>query len=429
MHKLKEKTTQTNGYQLHFIPNKKFKTVHFVVKFKTVLSEENVTERALFPYILRQGTINYPSEQALQRKLDELYGATLSLDVAKKGNHHIFSVRIAVPNEKFIPHESTLIEEAIQLLQEVIFQPLTEGQSFTEAIFQREKQTLEKKIQSIVDNKIQYANVRLIDEMFKSERYRLHVHGYIEDLKTLTAQQLYEQYKNMLHNDQIDIYVLGDFDSVDMQEKISAIFPPLEKTSRDLPTVSEENINVTKINEVIERQSIQQAKLHLGYRTNCTYSDDYYPALQVFNGLFGSFPMSKLFMNVREKHSLAYYASSQLDSYKGVLFVFSGIDHKDYAKAREIIEEQMTAMKDGDFSNDDIEEAKKMLVNQILETLDHPQGIIELLYQQAIANYQRSPEQLIEKINAVTKDDIVHVAQQIEQDTVFLLTEEDGDHS
>src|SRR5690625_7097423 len=109
MSELKEQRIQTNGYQLHLIPTKKFKTVHFVVKFKTNLAREIVTERALFPYILRQGTINYPSEQALQRKLDELYGATLSLDVAKKGNHHIFSVRIAVPNEKFIPHESTLI--------------------------------------------------------------------------------------------------------------------------------------------------------------------------------------------------------------------------------------------------------------------------------------------------------------------------------
>src|SRR5699024_1341434 len=111
MQKFKEKTTQMNGYQLHLIPNKKFKTVHFVVKFKAVLSDDNVTERALFPYVLRQGTINHPSEQALQRKLDELYGATLSLDVAKKGTHHIFSVRIAIANEKFIPDESTLIEE------------------------------------------------------------------------------------------------------------------------------------------------------------------------------------------------------------------------------------------------------------------------------------------------------------------------------
>src|SRR5699024_9968580 len=99
--------------------------------------------------------------------------------------------------------------------------------------------------------------------------------------------------------------------------------------------------------DIIEAEDIQQAKLHIGYRTYCTFSDELYPAMQVFNGLFGGFPISKLFMNVREKNSLAYYASSQLDSHKGVLFVFSGIDHNNNMKTREIINEQMTAMKNG----------------------------------------------------------------------------------
>ncbi|HLS20357.1 MAG TPA: pitrilysin family protein [Bacillota bacterium] len=429
MNELNEQTIQAKGYQLHLIPTKKFKTIHFVIKFKTNLAREMVTERALFPYVLRQGTVNYPSEQALQLKLDELYGATLSLDVAKKGDHHIFSVRVAVANEKFIPDESTLIDEAIQLLQEVIFNPLTEEGAFLETIFQREKKTLEKKIQSIVDNKIQYANLRLIDEMFKDERYSLHVHGYVEDLKTMTAKQLYEQYEKMLNEDQIDIYVLGDFNVATMQEKIATAFVSLHENDHSRLEINQETSIISQINEVIEHQEIQQAKLHLGYRTNCTFSDNQYPALQVFNGLFGGFPNSKLFMNVREKHSLAYYASSQLDSHKGVLFVLSGIDHKDYEKAREIIEQQMAAMKQGDFSDDDIAETKSMLINQILETLDHPQGIIELLYQQVVAEYQMPPEQFIAKINAVTKDDVINVAEKVVQDTVFLLTEKSGDHS
>lgn len=429
MSELKEQRIQTNGYQLHLIPTKKFKTVHFVVKFKTNLAREIVTKRALFPYILRQGTINYPSEQALQQKLDQLYGATLTLDVAKKGDFHIFTIRIAVANERFIPDESTLIDEAIQLLEEVIFRPLVENDAFMETIFQREKKTLTKKIESVVDNKVQYANIRLIDEMFKGERYHLHVHGYVEDLETLTAKQLYEQYQIMLQQDTIDVYVLGDFELDVMQEKISTALTKLQRQSRQQAPLPKEEGTVRKIKEVIEKDDIQQAKLHLGYRTNCTFSDDDYPALQVFNGLFGGFPNSKLFMNVREKHSLAYYASSQLDSHKGALFVLSGIDHKDYKKARDIIEAQMLAMKQGDFTEDDIAETKSMLINQILETLDHPQGIIELLYQQVVASYEMTPKQLIQKIQAVTKDDIVNIAQQVEQDTVFLLTDKSGDES
>lgn len=429
MVELKEQTIETNRYQLHLIPTKKFKTVHFVVKFKTNLAREIVTKRALFPYVLRQGTMNYPSERALQQKLDQLYGATLSLDVAKKGDEHIFTIRVAIANEKFIPNESTLIDQALGLLHEVIFEPLVENSAFKESIFQREKKTLKKKIESIIDHKVKYANIRLIDEMFKDERYSLHVHGYIEDLDQLTAKQLYEQYQNMLQEDMIDIYVLGDFELDLMQKKVKETFTKLQKRSVTHTPLPEENKVIQDVQEVIEYDDIHQAKLHLGFRTNCTYKDDAYPALQVFNGLFGAFPHSKLFMNVREKHSLAYYASSQLDSHKGVMFVFSGIDHKDYKQAREIIEAQILAMKQGDFTEDDINETKSMLINQILETLDHPQGIIELLYQQVVVSYKRTPDRLIHDIQAVTKDDIVKIAQQIEQDTIFLLTEKSGENS
>src|SRR5699024_8027371 len=130
-----------------------------------------------------------------------------------------------------------------------------------------------------------------------------------------------------------------------------------------------------KPQEIVEKQSIQQAKLHIGYRTNITFSEKDYFALHVFNGLFGGFPSSKLFINVREKNSLAYYAASRIESHKGLLFVFSGIAPKDFQKAREIIELQMVEMKEGNFSDSDLNETKELIVNQLLETLDNPQGI------------------------------------------------------
>src|SRR5690625_1169136 len=427
MSSLKEIKSRQKGYQLHLIPTEKFKTVHFVIKFKTILQPETVTARALLPYVLRQGMKYYPSEQALQRKIDELYGATLSLDIAKKGDYHVFSIRVAIANEKFIPNESTLVDETLQLLHEVIFQPLTEGSGFKTSIVEREKQTLQKKIESIVDHKIQYANLRLIDEMFAEENYRLRVHGYVDDLKTLSAEKLYQQYKHMLNEDQIDFYVLGDFNLDKLKEKVTSVFTFETNNYEPAQTNMNKKHRVAEVKNIVETEDIQQAKLHIGYRTYCTYSDELYPAMQVFNGLFGGFPISKLFMNVREKHSLAYYASSQLDSHKVVLFVFSGIDHKNNEKTQEIINDQMKAMKSGKFSEESIEETKKMLINQILETLDHPQGIIEMFYQQVIANYERSPNQFIQQIKLVTKEEVIDISKQVTQDTIYLLTEKSGD--
>src|SRR5699024_9480772 len=220
-------------------------------------------------------------------------------------------------------------------------------------------------------------------------------------------------------NDDLDIYVLGDFDPEEMKSKIGAL---IKRDKQHSSPVLQPNSPAVKQQEkpqvVIEKQNIQQAKLHLGFRTHCTFADDDYFALQVFNGIFGAFPSSKLFINVREKNSLAYYAASRFESHKGLLLVFSGIAAKDYEKAKEIIELQMTAMKNGDFTEETLQETKELIVNQLLETMDHPQGIIELLYQQVLGNKKLPPEQLIAQIKQVTKEDVVNIAGKIEEDTV-----------
>ncbi|WP_047981210.1 EF-P 5-aminopentanol modification-associated protein YfmF [Ornithinibacillus contaminans] len=424
---IEEQVKNMNGYNLHVIPNKKFKTVHIVVKFKAPLNRETITKRALLPYVLQQGSKKYPSRKELQIALDDLYGSVLSMDSGKKGDNHIISFRLEVANDKFIPNETNLVEDSFRLLNEVIFQPNVQGDAFVESVFNREVGTLRQKIKSIIDDKMQYANMRLLDEMLDGDPYQLHVHGYEEDLDSLNATDLYRYYTTMLKEDQVDIYILGDLD----QEKMEAIVTAnMERTSSGATTGTNDEESPSRNHhapkEVIDKQNVQQAKLHIGYRTNCTYRDKEYPALQVFNGILGGFPSSKLFINVREKNSLAYYASSRLESHKGLLLVFSGIAPGDYEKARAIIEEQMKAMKNGDISENELAESKELIVNQLLETLDHPQGIIEMLYQQVIANADISPHQLIDKIKAVQLDDVKAIGEKITEDTVYLLTSEGG---
>lgn len=421
MNAITEKVLVKDGLNVHIIQSTKFKTINIVSKFRAPLSRETITNRALLPYILRQGTKSYPTEQELQLKLDHLYGAVLSIDGAKKGDNHIISFRLEVANENYIANESAVIDEAITLLNEVIFHPHINDESFDEQIFNREKETLKEKINAVIDDKMAYANMRLIDEMCSGESYELHVHGYEEDLEKMTAKSAYEYYQSLLQDDQLDIYIVGDFKEEVMVDKITAA---IDKET-NLQIIDEQagaQNHPSQVEVVIDEQAIQQAKLHFGYRTNCTYKDDNYPALQVFNGLFGGFPSSKLFINVREKNSLAYYAASRLESHKGLLLVFSGIAANDYEKAREIIELQMTAMKNGEFAETELAETKDLIVNQLLETLDNPQGIVELLYQQVIGDKEISPDQLINKIQNVTAEDVIRVAQNIQEDTIYLLT-------
>lgn len=425
MNETVEDVLRENGVSYHMVPTKKHKTLSIVAKFKTPLSKESITMRALLPYVLQQGTESYPSRSSIQLKLDRLYGAVLSLDGTKKGNDHIISIRLEIANQKYISDESSVLDEALTLLNELIFNPKNVDGAFDPTIISREKMTLKHKMNAVMDDKMSYANMRLIDEMCEGEVYQTHVHGYEDDLKAITAENLYSYYQTVLKEDQMDIYVLGDFDLDDMKVKMKTTFQRNEYTQTNHPKI-DGNDSVTQPNIVIDRQEIQQAKLHLGYRTHCTYRDEDYDALQVFNGLFGGFPSSKLFINVREKNSLAYYAASKVESHKGLMLVFSGIAPDDYNKAKDIMEEQMKAMQHGDFSEDDIEKTKELMVNQLLETMDHPQGMIELLYQQVVADTTRSPEELINSIKKVNKEEIIKVANKIELDTVYLLTSEGG---
>lgn len=413
------------GATLHLIPTKKYKTISIAVKLQAPLERETITARALLPYVLQQGTANLTDARALRLKLDDLYGAILSISGTKKGEKHIITLRLDVANENYLSDRTPLFEKAVDLLREILFEPKAENEAFTESIVSREMQTLKQKMVALKDDKMSYANMRLIDEMCKGEPYSLHVHGYEEELKDMDGRKLYGFYEKMLKQDKMDIYILGDVER-ELAEK--AVQPFLE---RDIASHEERTASVhpasADVKEVIEAQDVQQAKLHLGYRTNIRYDDPDYAALQVFNGLFGGFPSSKLFRNVREKHSLAYYAASRFESHKGLLFVFSGIDPKDYQKAKEIIDAQLAAMQAGEFEESEVEEIKDLIVSQILETIDNPAGHIETLYQQVMGNKNITIEQMLDTIRQVSLDDVLQVAKKVQLDTVYLLTNKEAE--
>ncbi|MBM7552686.1 EF-P 5-aminopentanol modification-associated protein YfmF [Thalassobacillus pellis] len=417
----KEQMVEKQGYRLHILPSKKYKTINIVAKFKSDLKKEWMTKRALLPMVLQKATKNHPSARSLQSALENLYGTVLSSDSTKKGENHVISFRMEVANEAYLRTETSLLKQALELFHEVIFEPKVEQGAFDEKIFSREKQTLEQKITSIKDEKMSYANMRLIDEMCKDEPYSLHVHGYLDDLKALDSKELYEYYQHFITNDLLDVYVIGDFEADAIEEMIDGCFT---REAGDNTAVDQESPHkhVEEPKEIIEEDDLNQGKLHLGFRTHTTFGDEDYYALQIFNGLFGGFPSSKLFMNVREKHSLAYYAASRFESHKGLLLVFSGIDPNNYDQAKTIILEQMDAMKKGDFTEEEVEQTKELVVNQLLETMDNSQGLIEILYHQVLSKHQIEAEELIDRIRKVTHKEVADVASKLELDTIYFLT-------
>ncbi|WNB93969.1 EF-P 5-aminopentanol modification-associated protein YfmF [Bacillus sp. NEB1478] len=417
------KKTDLDGITLHTIETKKYKTTSFVLQIKQTIDESTVTKRALLPSVLQSGTKDFPSSKELRSALDDLYGATLNTDLSKKGENQVISIRMEVANEKFLNNSEPVLDKAFHLLSQVLLAPAQENGVFKESIIKKEKRNLKQQIESIYDDKMRYANKRLLEEMFESESYRLNVYGNEEEVDGITSKDLYEYYQHVILRDKIDLYVIGDISSDEMAEKVKKHFRFPQKRNEDQSSekkVTDEK-KISKIKEIFEEQDVQQGKLHMGYRTYTTYSDKDYFALQVFNGVFGGFSHSKLFINVREKASLAYYAASRFESHKGAIFVMSGIETANYEKAVKIIKEQLDEIKNGNITDGEFEQTKAMITNQILETIDSTIGLSEVLYHNVVAGTNRTIEEWIDGIKNVTKEDVVEVSKKVALDTIFFL--------
>jgi predicted Zn-dependent peptidase len=423
---INEKVRTIQGFHVHTIQTDKYKTNTLVLKMKAPLSKETVTFRALLPYVLQSGTNTYPSMKALRTYLDELYGATLNVDLTKKGEYHIITIRLDIANEKFLKEKTSLLSKAVQLLSEIILQPALENGKFVSKIVEQEKRALKQRIQSVYDDKMRYANLRLVEEMCKGETYALHVNGQLEDIDSITPENLFRYYEKALQEDEIDLYMIGDISEEHALELIQSHFQFPARTVRATTKPNAPKKTITNVNEVTEKQDVKQGKLNIGYRTNITYEDDDYYALQVFNGIFGGFSHSKLFINVREKASLAYYAASRLESHKGLLMVMAGIEPTNYEKAVQIIHDQMKAMKNGDFTDDEMTQTKAVIRNQLLETLDTPRGLVEVLYHNVVSERKRPIDEWLTGADDVSREEVVRVANKIELDTIYFLTGMEG---
>ncbi|MDQ0337323.1 putative Zn-dependent peptidase [Caldalkalibacillus uzonensis] len=422
-------STRVNQIPVHLISTPKYKTNFISVYIRHPLTEEDHTKVALLPSVLKRGTEKYPTAQHVRRVLDDLYGASLSTDVVKRGEEQVVIFRLQVANEKFLTDQEPLFERGIQLLSEIIMRPRLENGVFHPRHVELEKDLLERKLSQIKDDKIRYANKRCTEEMFKEEPYRLFAYGSKEQLADITPESLYQFYQRVLSTHPVDLFVVGDLHKEYITEMVDKHFNLPRTEPLDIPRVSVKQ-EVDEERRVVEKTKISQGKLHIGCRTQTAYVDEDYIALLVFNGLFGGFSHSKLFRHVREKESLAYYVNSSIESHKGFMMIMSGIDFNHYDKTVQIIRQQLQETANGHITDEELNQTKAMLINQIREANDQPFQLMERFFHGIVGGKERGSETLIQDIRQVTKEEIQRVAQKVQIDTIYFLTsEETGDAS
>ena len=411
------------GINLHIIETNKFKTNLLAVFLSTPLEKNAVTENALIPAILRRGSKNMQSQEKISIALEEMYGASFDCGIDKIGDDQVLKFYLETINNEFLPENEDNLSEAINILLEVIFNPLIENNKFNLEYVQSEIKNLKQVIEGRKDSKATYAYERCIEEMYKNMPYSLYKYGNIEDLENIDSKNLYEQYVSLINKCKIDIFVSGDIKE-DIKEKIlnneniqklndrEAIYVINNKENRKKEERQEQ--------EVSESMDINQGKLIIGLDILEEKDLDKYTAL-IYNAILGGIPTSKMFQNVREKNSLAYTASSSFLRQKANVFIKCGIDIENYEKALEIIKEQLEDMKKGEFTDKNIEEAKTNIISTINFIPEEQDTELIYYFSQELSGYEMGYEEYIEKINNISKEDIVELASRVQVNTIYFL--------
>lgn len=419
MEATREQTFQASGCSIHVLETEKYKTNTIMIKMRAPLDKETVTMRAILPHVLQSGTENAPSAAAFRSALDDLYGALFFADSAKKGNEHVLTFTMEVANEKYLHGENDLFDKALSLLADVLFRPKLKEGVFPEKTIRQEKRSLQQRIRSIYDDKTRYASLKLVEEMYKEDPYAIPPGGLLEKIEPIDNASLYTYYQKALAEDTIDIFVIGDVKADQAVQKMKKHLPFEDRTPSE--TITDTGRAGEDVRVIRETQDLNQGKLNIGCRTSITYKDPEFVAMQVCNGILGAFAHSKLFMNVREKESLAYYAASRFDSHKGFIMMLAGIDQKNYDKTVQIMNEQLDEMKKGSISDLEIDQTKALLKNQLQESADTARGMVEVLYHNIASGTSRPVDQWLQDIDAVTKEQAAQAARTITVDTVYFL--------
>lgn len=422
-----ETVAVNENIRLHYIPMTKLKTTSVNVCIHRPLNREEASYNALLPMVLMQGSADYGNREEISSRLEDLYGAIMGGTVIKMGEDQIIYFDAETISDKYAPDGEKLLSGLLNLLMSVIFNPKTDGNAFDSEILEREKKNAADRIDAFVNDKRQYASSRCQQETARGTNYAIHRYGTKEDIAKITAEGLYAYYKKIITSSVIDFYICGEAKLDEIQSVVSEFtenmtFVTGEITKTDI--IVREN---GEINRVTEEMDVKQGKLAMSFLTGVEQGSKDSYALAVFNSVFGAGVHSKLFNNVREKLSLAYYASSMVKKFKGMVVVNAGIEFENFQKAYDEILVQLEEIKKGNISDFEFDSSIITLVNTCKGYYDDQRALASYWLSQEIAGTGVTLEEYIENIQKVTVSDVVRVAKKLKLDTVYFLKGKEGE--
>lgn len=414
------------GVWLTHLREEKFKTACFSVSLLSQLNRETASMNALIPFVLRRGTSAFPDMEALSARMEELYGTVIEPIIRRIGEIQCCGFYASFPEDDFLPRGEGVLKDTLELTLDLLLSPVTRGGLLLPSYVDSEREKLLDLISARMNNKRSYAVLRCIEEMCCCEDFAVSRYGDEESCRSINYRKLSRHYRTLLQTSPIELFYCGRASLRDVKALLRDHLATLPRGEIDTEIGTEIRMNALEAEprSTVEEMDVAQANLVIGWRLGECMEDPDFAALYVFNDLFGGSPSSRLFLNVREKLSLCYYASSIIDIRKGLLLVSSGIQLSNLDAAKAEIFAQLDAVCRGDFSEDDLRTAKAGVISD-LRSIPDSQGALESFYlSQAVAGADYSPTDLAELVNEVTAEQVTAIAKSVECDQIYLLKQE-----
>lgn len=401
------------------INDDRFKSVFVSVNLTLELKKELNSKNALLAAVLKKSSSIYKTEKELETELARLYNTSIDVDVEKLD--YIYNIRFGMEilNVDYIGKEA--INKAVQILTGLIINPNIKDDLFNEQVFEREKQSLIEKINEEKDDKRKYALKELEKDMFKGTEYSEPSLGNAEVVKNITNSELVDHYYYVLNNSKVIVTASGNLNNMeDVPEKIHNII--CEKCGKVNIKKEEKDDNInSQIFERVENQDIAQSVVCIGLKLKNASREDMFKLL-LYSAIMGGTPASKLFQNVREKESLAYFAKSMYNRFKSAIYLYAGVDPKLQGKAKEVMLKQVEILKNGDITDIEFNAAKQSLISGYLEMEDNKTSAIKnMLNNELFFEKEISIKEIISSLEKLTKQDIIEIANRIRVTNIFLL--------
>lgn len=411
----KVKSSEVNHIPTAIIETDKFKTVTVQLQFRSRMERERVTKRNILSKMMIKRTAAFQKEADLLKHLAHYYGAHLTSNVGRKGQDHIVSFSMEFVNDRFIREELDVIGEMCRLLHDVLETPAHYDDSYQD-FFNKEKRLYRNRLKSMKDNRAQASFQAMLDVMFRDEDYKYLPHGVLEDVEGTTLDEIKEEHARMMKDDDVAILVVGAVDESIREdlEKITARSAKVETPHKAYPFRASEDVTRSS-----DTQQIEQAKLNMGFRADVSDLQEQM-AFNVMNQMYGGSASSLLFMNIREKLSLAYQIHSQVDVRNGYMFVMGGVDPGNVETAEQAILAELEVLRKGEFDTVFVEEVKRMMKVNRQEVMDKPKGLLTLEYNRMLQ--EAHPLSWEERLEAVDREMIMEISRKTALDTVYVLT-------